>query len=667
MKRKGNKRLKSAVDPLEDAAPAPPGNIFAGMSLDIILQFLLFVSPAELLALHDVNKWFHCMLHGKKVTVARIWVQSREYHGIPAPFEGFDERAWAQLIFGRVCQECGENEAREPDFRLMMRLCAKCRTENLCQEIDFSEDSDEAEHMGPIVEFDETFLHSKWEESRKEILADDYDSYHETHWWAPYCFDMVPIIRDARRGRPGAQKKLTKLYKEGKQRLAHSIICDQWRDRVERAERQTKLDALKDKFKALGYLDPELSGLQVDDRKMIAQFDLPISEPAWEVMRTALESSVKDKRRDRLIKDHPDIMKGRQVLAREAYVVYASTVVPKDAPYLPTLEGLDAIPEIRAICERERDVDINSADFAGLPSIVTDWVNTKRAKLSELANSRAVPEMTTDRFNLASTIFRCKIEHDPLGRPPMFGGDEAMRHVGETCDPQFDKPLSNIAAALVVSLGLNVNAVSVADMDRRNARFRCDGRGSYGVCGERNKVTIEVFTWRGCINHAIEVHKYGSKETDPSWGTTDGERYRTEGNAHFSVASEDLAAQARGASTDDSPKAESTSWVCGHCTMHACAPETLHGVTAHVSAIHGKSQLGASDILFAPGVLFINKGCYSVPRPVATQAQPAVATMFRCLRCNKTKTFRGGPVRDHLKGKHQILDAVLDVDYEVAI
>ncbi|KAJ6607292.1 hypothetical protein B0H10DRAFT_2228039 [Mycena sp. CBHHK59/15] len=368
------------------------------MPLDIVLQLLQFMSPAELLAMCDVNKCFRTILDsGEKAT--SIWVNSREYHGIRKPFEEFDEYAWARFIFGRICQECEEKESREPDFGLMLRVCTHCRRGNLCQEIDFSERSDEGDYAGPIIEFDETYPHSRWYLSRDEIFAEGYSSHRETNWWEPYCYDMVPLVRDARHGLPGAEEELTKLAERGQQMLEHSILCEKWRDGVEAEERQAKQELLNAKFKALGYQDPELDGL--DDRKMLAQFDVPMTEHAWTVMRETLESSIKDKCRDHLVKDNPDIMKGRQILAREAYMAYASTVLPNEATYLPNLVGLEAIPKIRAICEREPDVDITITDFSVLPSILVDWVNNKRARLTQRTNATA-PEKSSDCLHLAS-------------------------------------------------------------------------------------------------------------------------------------------------------------------------------------------------------------------------------------------------------------------------
>lgn len=58
--------------------------------------------PAELLALCHVNKGFRNMLVTDE-KARLVWVGSREYHGIPQPFEDFDEYTWASLIFGRIC------------------------------------------------------------------------------------------------------------------------------------------------------------------------------------------------------------------------------------------------------------------------------------------------------------------------------------------------------------------------------------------------------------------------------------------------------------------------------------------------------------------------------------------------------------------------------------
>ncbi|KAJ7910545.1 hypothetical protein B0H13DRAFT_1876653 [Mycena leptocephala] len=616
---KATKRQKLAAT-VADAAPPAADNSFAGMPLDIILLFLLFMTPAELLALRDVNKALRRMLDsGKKA--AAIWVKSREYHGIPAPFEGFTERTWAQFIFGRICQECGENESREPDFGLMMRLCAQCRRNNLCQELDFSTHSDEEDFMGPILEFEVTFPHSYW--------------YVEPNGSGG---NRIAGISSPSSGKKdgGTKERRKNLISYTRRGNGGSKICDKWREDVEAEERRTKIEALTAKFKALGYQDPELNGL--DRIKMLAQFSLPLTEHAWEDMRGKLEGSIKDKRRERLVQEHPDIMNGRQTLAREAYIAYVRTVSPTEATYVPSVAGLRDIPVIRAICEREPDVEVTGADFSKFPP----FLRTGRDVQDSISPRRSSGAKSSMR-SLGDRHVR---------------GDEAMRHVGELCDPELDIPLSTLASALVVSLGLDPDITTVADMDRHAARFRCDGQANHSDC-DKGRHTMHVFTWRGCVTHAID--KVIVLEGGP-----DSDKYYKNGTVNFLVFPDDVAAQAVPCH-DDVPKAESTSWVCGHCTKYVGGPETLQSVTAHVNAIHGKAQPDGLDILLAPGVLSTTRS-YSIQRPGAPVANSRKANNnrgFRCFRCDQPwKRFAEvGRVSQHLRANHKIINAVYDVDY----
>ncbi|KAF8121725.1 hypothetical protein K438DRAFT_1897708 [Mycena galopus ATCC 62051] len=366
-------------------------------------------------------------------------------------------------------------------------------------------------------------------------------------------------------------------------------------------------------------------------------------------MRGKLEGSIKNKRRDRLLQEHPDIMNGRQILAREAYMAYVRTLSPTEATYVPTIAGFKDIPTIRDIWEREPGVEVTGADFADVSCIIANWTNRARQQQHRVWHHGG------SNFNLASTIFRCKIEHEKLGRPAMFGGNEAMRHVGQSCAPELDVPLSTLVSELVVLLGLDPDITTVADMDRRTARFRCDGQTGYNYsqCPK-----VHVFTWRGCVTHAIKNHEYGIKRESRFWGSDDG-RYYKNGTVNCVAVPEDVAARAVGPCKDDVPKAESSSWVCGHCTEYVGGPETLQGVTAHVRTVHGKPTPDGLDILLAPGVLPISTS-YSI-RKTNNGA-------FRCLRCEKSSRRFAGvrPVSDHLKGKHKIVNAVCDVDYGVS-
>ncbi|KAJ7117979.1 hypothetical protein C8R43DRAFT_1137444 [Mycena crocata] len=619
------------------------------------------MTPSELLAMRNVNKAFRSLLsEGNGIT---IWAKSRDYHGIPKPFEGFTERTWAYFIFSRICENCGKKDRTcVPDFNLMMCLCAECRKENLDEVLEWDEEySEECDVEDFDIGPDDTFPHSNWHESRDELK---HATMQRQYWWTPYFYGTIlPLVRDVKRGKKGAEEELNELEEKGQRRFEHALICNKWRDEAEAEDRRAKIEILTLKFKALGYQDFELS--ELNNYKILDEFNLPLTEHTWEVMRGSFESSIRDKRRKRLLDDHPDIVNGRRALAREAYLAYASTVTPIETTYLPTIADFDAMCEVRAICEREPDVDVTSADFAGIPALLAMWVTNKRTRLTELADNAAPGK--PGRFSLASTIFRCKVEHEVLGRPAMFGGDDAMRHVGDLCDPQVDMELSNIAAKLVVSLGLDADVTTVAEMDRHVARVRCDGRTFHSVPCTTKKTTY-VFTWRGCVTHAIEAHLCGN-------GTVRSWRERDLSSADFVRVSDRVGEQARGPS-NDFPHEGSASWVCGKCTNYAGEPQTLQKVTEHINAAHGKTPHDADTILLAPGMFSISRSLrYTGPRETASAAKSReskpqgtnkLAGKFRCLKCKTAKTRGFGDitaVNNHLREKHKVLKPVRDVDY----
>ncbi|KAJ7087630.1 hypothetical protein B0H15DRAFT_931173 [Mycena belliarum] len=703
MEERVTKRQKAISVPLVDAVGAPPKeNLFAEMPLDIILLFLLYTSPAELLALRDVNKGFRDLLDSGEQATA-IWVKSREYHGIMKPLRGYTERAWARLIFGRICQECKVSEAREPDFGLMMRLCTWCRLINLCREteyyyddkndfdykfegipddeegIDSDEEPEEMYHNDTIPEFEDSFPHSDWYISRDkpsthtddtssdDTSSDDTspdDRTEDKYWWRPYLSEIIPVIRAARRGRKAAQKKLDMLNKKGWRRFEYGIICDNWRRQAEAEDRRHKAEILTKKFKTLGYRDFELDGLS--GRIPLPRFDLPLTESAWGDIRRTLEGAIKDERRKRLLRDCPDIMKARAALAREVYAAYAATVAPPDAVYLPTVAGLDSI---RTICERDSDVVVTYADFAHMPTIIVNWVGAKRAQLMKLVNKPTLDN--TDAWALATTIFRCEISHGKLERPAMFGGDDAMRHVGELCDPRLDYHLSEVVSKLMRLLRLDSRTTTVADMDRHPARFRCVDY----FCHMGIRESDQVYTWRGCVTHAIEGHLYGSSDMAYIYNTgtrnPTGRYYQVgDRDADFVRVSEIVEAQAL-RQLHDYPKAESTSWVCGHCTKYVCEPGTLQGVTDHVGAVHGKTQVDAADILLAPGVFSISRGSTYSALPLTapearsgSQGNSKPVEEFFCFKCVESKGFGDEScMTRHMQGKHKIRCPLRNVHY----
>ncbi|KAJ7572847.1 hypothetical protein C8J56DRAFT_1138295 [Mycena floridula] len=435
---------------------------------------------------------------------------------------------------------------------------------------------------------------------------------------------------------------------------------------------------LIEKFKMLGYQDPELDGL--DRHKVLDQFRLPLSEKAWTGLCESLEDSIIDKHRIRLFNDHSTIMDARQALAREAYMAYASTLSPFNV--FPSFTGFMAIPKIIEIIEREPDVDITLADFSDLPFIVSESVNQKREVLQERVN-RLFPESSVDPFNLAMTIFRCDEDaHKDLGRPPIFGVDETMRHIGETCDPRINIGPSKVASALIVSVGLDPNTATAVNMDgkdirdnevtrlivvdrsfvltwapvtqehgSRTLRHRCLD-DSYNGCDK--KPTLQVFTWRGCITHALERHQ-----------TSHYSSYRPD-IIKFDIVPSELTPSGEVPFQNDSPKRNSPSWVYGYCMKYIFSPETFQVVAGHVNTVHGKSQgLNSTDILLAPGLISVSRSWFT-PR-VGVFGPDTPPEVFRCIHCGDSRQFHIRGVSDHLKDKHRVKKPIRDVDYALLL
>ncbi|KAJ7063772.1 hypothetical protein B0H15DRAFT_873012 [Mycena belliarum] len=187
-------------------------------------------------------------------------------------------------------------------------------------------------------------------------------------------------------------------------------------------------------------------------------------------------------------------------------------------------------------------------------------------------------------------------------------------------------------------------------MDRHPARFRCVG--NYCYAGSRQ--SDQVFTWRGCVTHAIERHHYGRYNPADMYHTgTRNRRYHQDGVADFVRVPDIVEAQAL-RQPHDYPKAKSSSWVCGHCTKYVCQPGTLRGVIDHVGAVHGKTQVDAADILLAPGVFSISRANTYCAR-LGSQGNSKPVEEFFCFKCVESMGF--GDIRrmtSHMHGRHEI-------------
>ncbi|GAA5836571.1 hypothetical protein JCM9279_000428 [Rhodotorula babjevae] len=100
--------------------------ILKKLPVEMITEIFSHLDPDDLLTLSMVNKQYRSLLLAK--SSARLWKSARARFDLPdSTTGGFTEWQYAQLAFGKKCQECGTTKAARPDFGIRKRLCKVCR------------------------------------------------------------------------------------------------------------------------------------------------------------------------------------------------------------------------------------------------------------------------------------------------------------------------------------------------------------------------------------------------------------------------------------------------------------------------------------------------------------------------------------------------------------
>ncbi|GAA5892407.1 hypothetical protein JCM8208_005814 [Rhodotorula glutinis] len=99
------------------------------LPVEMITEIFSHVDTDGLLALSMVNKLYRSLLLAK--SSARLWKTARARLDLPDSTAGFTEWQYAQLMFGKKCQECGVGKVARADFGVRKRLCKACRSSSM--------------------------------------------------------------------------------------------------------------------------------------------------------------------------------------------------------------------------------------------------------------------------------------------------------------------------------------------------------------------------------------------------------------------------------------------------------------------------------------------------------------------------------------------------------
>ncbi|OBZ74961.1 hypothetical protein A0H81_05085 [Grifola frondosa] len=100
------------------------------MPFDILFEILALLSSRDLIALAYINKGFRQYLASPAAST--MWKTARESTvGMPACAPYLSEFHWADLLWGKKCQQCGMKGAAVVSFALLRRCCALCKKTHL--------------------------------------------------------------------------------------------------------------------------------------------------------------------------------------------------------------------------------------------------------------------------------------------------------------------------------------------------------------------------------------------------------------------------------------------------------------------------------------------------------------------------------------------------------
>ncbi|KAG8702019.1 hypothetical protein FRC08_003751 [Ceratobasidium sp. 394] len=94
--------------------------------MDIFAEITSYLDPLDILSLARTTKHFRTLL--MQPSAKHIWsAAERNVVGLPPCPEYMDEPAYAALVFGKSCSECGMSVSRRMDAVLGVKLCNGCR------------------------------------------------------------------------------------------------------------------------------------------------------------------------------------------------------------------------------------------------------------------------------------------------------------------------------------------------------------------------------------------------------------------------------------------------------------------------------------------------------------------------------------------------------------
>lgn len=252
-----------------------------------------------------------------------------------------------------------------------------------------------------------------------------------------------------------------------------------------------------------------------------------LSVLVWNMLRPKFEPDVEMARNLRQYRALlPKIIARSQIL-KSVYSDFLRGLKPAEAYCYPNTSFLRSKPEVKALIEADKEVEITAKDFQPLVAQLPEFVSHHEAHRT--GDLRRAGGDVNHGFTLAKCVYRCEsstvhfnewvsgggrdqiligwgavayhmrvcTNSGPANGPS--GGDDVLRRAvsgNNECAPCLHTQASAFACKLIEIAGLNPETTTVEQMDALDARFAYERDSLIPEWVSHHK----VFTWRGMVS-----------------------------------------------------------------------------------------------------------------------------------------------------------------------
>ncbi|KDR69740.1 hypothetical protein GALMADRAFT_145151 [Galerina marginata CBS 339.88] len=609
------------------------------MPLDVLYETFGQLNPKDILSLARTSKTIRERLMSRSALT--VWKAAREHLDVPEPPSDMSEPAWAALLFGNVCHNCGAKNVQNVDFLLRKRLCLKCRKSGIVVESRLKTNFPALDRS--ILDLIPHTDIGGWANSRS----------NSRFFWKE---DVERMIQTVATQEQTADKM--EEFKEERKKLVKSVQfaareCREWVDNQDRERQMDKeiliekrREAICKRFVELGYDEQDLTCLTFDEE---LRTPTQLTERTWQRIRPTLEPMVRQRQEQRIELELTALWDSRISMVDDLYEGYKRSLTPPQWKYLPGTHDICMLEPFARLIRAPAEPVISQEDFQQwidmLPEMLSSLSEQKRKYFATMfpvaSSTQASDENPQGReildteassvppiqnmMELATSVLECHGSYGAHEHCGLVGVEEFMTH---HCDSEWQSYSNSSApwlgggdrnvrtksikfsvqgaktASLLVQLaGLDPTTASTFDMDEKDHRFtcsRCSPRPGY------HGWTADGYSWRRAISHDIQNYHRGK-----TWDVRRAEP------CSWKILSNAIGDELKAKEVTD-PKWDQALWTCGRCSIYMTDLQHRHDIVLHLATEHAIVEPEEPSDLFVFEQFpsdFTERIAYSVPGP----------------------------------------------------